>query len=77
MRFVLAYLDPGSGSLIVQVLLGGAAGVAVMMKTMGRRWFKRDQEQGAEAEQADPEALPQSGHEEIVDRASNSPGDPA
>ena len=40
MRFVLAYLDPGSGSLIVQVLLGGAAGVAVMMKTMGRRWFR-------------------------------------
>jgi hypothetical protein len=75
MRFVLAYLDPGSGSLIVQVLLGGAAGVAVMMKTMGRRWFKRDQEQ--EAEQADPESLPQSGHEEIVDRATNSPGDPA
>jgi hypothetical protein len=75
MRFVLAYLDPGSGSLIVQVLLGGAAGVAVMMKTMGRRWFKRDQ--GQEAEQADPGALPESGHEEIVDRATNSPGDPA
>ena len=36
-----------------------------------------DQEQGAEAEQADPEALPESGDEEIIDRASNSPGDPA
>ncbi len=77
MRFVLAYLDPGSGSLIVQVLLGGAAGVAVMMKTMGRRWFKRDQEQGAEAEEADPEALAESDHEETVDRATNLPGDRA
>ena len=75
MRFVLAYLDPGSGSLIVQVLLGGAAGVAVMMKTMGRRWFKRDQEEGAEDEQVDPEALSESGPEEIVHRVT--PGDSA
>ena len=29
---VLAYLDPGSGSMILQVLLGGAAAAAVSMK---------------------------------------------
>ena len=27
-----AYLDPGSGSMLVQLLLGGAAGVAVIVK---------------------------------------------
>ena len=29
---VLAYLDPGSGSIILQVLLGGAAAAAVSVK---------------------------------------------
>ena len=27
-----AYLDPGSGSMLVQLLLGGVAGAAVIMK---------------------------------------------
>lgn len=29
---VEAYLDPGSGSMLVQLLLGGVAGAAVIMK---------------------------------------------
>ena len=29
---VLAYLDPGSGSMMLQLLLGGIAGVAVILK---------------------------------------------
>jgi hypothetical protein len=29
---VLAYLDPGSGSMILQILVGGAAAVAVTAK---------------------------------------------
>jgi hypothetical protein len=37
----LAYLDAGTGSLIVQTVLGGAAGLAVYFKTTGRRLFKR------------------------------------
>jgi len=37
----LAYLDAGTGSLIIQTVLGGAAGVAVLLKTSGRRLFKR------------------------------------
>ncbi len=28
----LAYLDPGSGSLLLQLLLGGVAGAAVFLK---------------------------------------------
>lgn len=32
-----AYLDPGSGSMLVQLLLGGAAGVAVILELGWRR----------------------------------------
>ena len=31
-----AYLDPGSGSMLMQVLLGGVAGVAVILKLYWR-----------------------------------------
>jgi hypothetical protein len=33
----LAYLDPTSGSMLLQLLLGGAAGVAVAAKLLWRR----------------------------------------
>jgi hypothetical protein len=38
---ILGYLDAGTGSLILQTVLGGAAGVAVLLKSTGRRFFKR------------------------------------
>ena len=38
---VLAYLDPGSGSLILQAVLGGVAGVGVAAKAMRNRWKAR------------------------------------
>ena len=31
-RLVLGYLDPGSGSMLLQVLLGGAVGLIVVVK---------------------------------------------
>lgn len=34
---VLAYLDPGSGSMLLQALLGGIAGLAVTFKMFGSR----------------------------------------
>ena len=37
MEPVFAYLDPGSGSVILQALLGGVAGLAVALKLFGRR----------------------------------------
>jgi len=45
-----AYLDPGSGSAIVQVILGGLAGVAVAFKLFWQRiklffslrWWRSD-----------------------------------
>jgi hypothetical protein len=46
MRFVLGYLDAGSGSLLLQALAGGFAGVAVVGKLYWRRlkrvFAKRD-----------------------------------
>lgn len=34
---VFAYLDPGSGSMLLQILLGGIAGVAVAGKMYWQR----------------------------------------
>ena len=35
--FVLAYIDPGSGSMLLQMLLGGVAGVAVAVRMYWHR----------------------------------------
>ena len=35
---VWAYLDPGTGSMILQLLLGGIAGIAVVFKLYWRRF---------------------------------------
>lgn len=35
--WVLAYLDPGSGALLVQMLLAGVAGFVLFLKLQGRR----------------------------------------
>jgi hypothetical protein len=37
---VFAYLDPGSGSMLLQILLGGIAGVAVSIKMFGKRLLR-------------------------------------
>lgn len=37
---ILAYLDPGSGSVILQAILGGTAAVAVTAKLWWRRVTK-------------------------------------
>jgi hypothetical protein len=34
---LLAYLDPGSGSMIIQILVGGIAAVGVTLKLYWRR----------------------------------------
>lgn len=40
MTSLLAYLDPGSGSMILQILAGGVAAVAVTAKLYWRRLLK-------------------------------------
>jgi hypothetical protein len=36
-RSAYAYLDPGSGSMLLQLLLGGVAGIAVILQLFWRR----------------------------------------
>lgn len=36
-----AYLDPGSGSMIIQLVLGGVAGLVVILKLYWRRLLGR------------------------------------
>ena len=38
---ILAYLDPGSGSMLVQILAGGVAAAAVTAKLTWRRFLGR------------------------------------
>ncbi|MGH8874369.1 MAG: hypothetical protein ACRDVM_03835 [Acidimicrobiia bacterium] len=51
---MFGYLDPGSGSLIVQAVLGGLAGLAVLFRTMGRRFSKRRSPEEPAATVQDP-----------------------
>ena len=39
MRTVLAYLDPGSGSMMLQLIAGGLAAAAVTLKVYWRRFL--------------------------------------
>jgi hypothetical protein len=51
---LFAYLDPGSGSVMLQALLGGVATVLVSIKMFGKRVFrtlmfwKRDDDEDSE-----------------------------
>ncbi len=54
-----AYLDPGSGSMMLQLLFGGIAGVAVIIKLYWRSFMglfrhKRDQEDNLPPQERDP-----------------------
>ncbi|MBK5266882.1 MAG: hypothetical protein JJE47_05550 [Acidimicrobiia bacterium] len=44
---ILGYLDPGTGSLIIQTVLGGAAGLAVLFRSTRRRFADRKTPPGA------------------------------
>ncbi len=43
-----AYLDPGSGSMLVQLLLGGVAGAAVIVKLGWQRFRDMFRSSGAD-----------------------------
>lgn len=59
-----AYLDPGTGTLIVQALLGGTAGVAVLFKTKRSRMARKSKT--AEAE-------PENGQMQMDDQTAPNP----
>jgi L-serine deaminase len=60
----LAYLDAGSGSLIVQAVVAGAAGMAVAVKLYWRRLKGLFKRQPAEA----PESAPAKAEAQTADR---------
>ena len=59
MAAIFAYLDAGSGSMIVQLLLGGFAAVAVSIKLWWRRLLRFLRIRPAEP--AEQEARPTAG----------------
>ena len=62
---VIAYLDPGSGSMIAGVAAAGAAGVAVAAKSMLYKFKSPLRKKGAA--QADPDADQESAVEESTE----------
>lgn len=40
-QMIFGYLDPGSGSMILQVVIGGAAGIAVAAKALRQKYQLR------------------------------------
>lgn len=63
---LFAYLDPGTGTIIVQAVLGGVAGVAVLFKTVGGRFRRKGKvdetnESTSLAEADEPSTPPVSG----------------
>lgn len=63
---VFGYLDPGSGSLILQAVLGGVAGVGVAAKAMRNRWKAKKGIESTEVE-ADDQAQVATGSEPTDD----------
>ena len=60
---ILAYLDPGSGSLILQAVLGGAAGIGVAAKAMRSRWKNRAVADSVDEQSETPESAPAEAQE--------------
>jgi hypothetical protein len=53
--YILAYLDPGTGSLILQVIIGGILGVGVVLKTYWskiRRLFGKKKKSQTETDES-------------------------
>lgn len=55
-----AYLDPGSGSMLLQLLLGGVAGIAVLFRLYWRRLLDLFGEGKPPAEEPAGEQPPQA-----------------
>jgi len=61
MTTVLAYLDPGSGSMILQIIAGGVAAVAVTAKLYWRKLLRflrirKDEPETADAAASKPDS---------------------
>lgn len=64
MRLILAYIDPGTGGLLLQFILGGAVGVAAFVRY---RWKTIKEKFGA-ADNAPQPDRSTDGSREIIER---------
>ena len=62
---MLAYLDPGSGSMIAQAVVAGVAGAAVVGKVGWRRLTSPLRKKGADGADATTEAETEAQTEEV------------
>jgi hypothetical protein len=46
MRTVLAYLDPGTGSMVLQIIVGGVAAIGVAGRYYWQRMTRKASKQG-------------------------------
>lgn len=49
LNLMIAYLDPGSGSILVQLLISALIGVGIFLRARWgkvKQWFGRSEEQG-------------------------------
>lgn len=54
MKMIFGYLDAGSGSLILQAILGGAAGIAVAFRAWKARMMGKETASESELETDEP-----------------------
>ncbi len=57
---ILAYLDPGTGSIVVQAVVAGLAGVGVMLRLGWRRLASRGDRRDPKANLLPPDAEEQN-----------------
>lgn len=71
---ILGYLDAGTGSLILQTVLGGAAGLAVFFKTAGRRFLpsRGKSHEAIPATESDTDAATEAAIERPVEEVTES-----
>jgi hypothetical protein len=73
----LGYIDPGSGSMILQMILGGLAAAAVFAKLFWHRllvFLKIRKELGPETDAAPPEAESPAAERRSFERAGEPVG---
>ena len=56
MRHVFAYLDPGTGSMVLQIIVGGVAAIGVA----GRYWWMRVTGKSPKSSGTDEQAQPET-----------------
>jgi hypothetical protein len=57
MLHVFAYLDAGTGSMILQALMGGFAGLVVLSRVVWQSFFSRSASAGRQGESANEVAV--------------------